>query len=159
MKNFRSSQPCISMNFCTEFRKAQIFSCVIVNAVFCDPLPPIDFEFIDHWLRHWNIFVKIDVFCSRYIRSKFLYKSLKFQIIIFFDFHQFVFPLMPHFSKQFLIVRLVISFHTFCSHRIAISTSTPLTICVADVSSWILASTFLTSLFRYLTFKFWMILG
>ena len=46
-----------------------------INAVFSDPLSPIHFEFIDHWLRHWNIFVEIGVFCSRYIRSKFLYKK------------------------------------------------------------------------------------
>ena len=60
-------------------------------------------------------------------------------------------PLMPHFLKQFLVVKLVTSFHASCSHRIVTSTSTPLTICVADTSSWILASTYLTSLFRYLT--------
>ena len=28
MKNVRSSQPRISMNFCTEFSKAQVFPCV-----------------------------------------------------------------------------------------------------------------------------------
>ena len=27
MRNVRSSQPCISMNFCTEFSKAQVFPC------------------------------------------------------------------------------------------------------------------------------------
>ena len=27
MKKVRSSQPCISMNFCTEFSKAQVFPC------------------------------------------------------------------------------------------------------------------------------------
>ena len=27
MKNVRSSQSCISMNFCTEFSKAQVFPC------------------------------------------------------------------------------------------------------------------------------------
>ena len=27
MKNVRSSQPCISMSFCTEFSKAQVFPC------------------------------------------------------------------------------------------------------------------------------------
>ena len=27
MKNVRSSQPCISMNFCTEFSKAQVLPC------------------------------------------------------------------------------------------------------------------------------------
>ena len=57
-----------------------------VNAVFPDPWLPMDFEFIDDWLRPWNIFVKTGVFCRRYIGSKFLYKSFKFQIIIFFDF-------------------------------------------------------------------------
>ena len=46
-----------------------------INAVFSDPLSPIHFEFIGHWLRDWNIFVEIGVFCSRYIRSKFLYKN------------------------------------------------------------------------------------
>ena len=40
-----------------------------INAVFSDPLSLIDFEFIDHWLRRWKIFVEIDVFYSRYIRS------------------------------------------------------------------------------------------
>ena len=65
-------------------------------------------------------------------------------------------PLMLYFSKQFLIVKLVISFHVSFSHQIATSTSTPLKICVADTSSWILASTYLTSLFRYLSLKFWM---
>ena len=65
-------------------------------------------------------------------------------------------PLMPNFSKQILIVKLVTSFHASCSHRIATSTSTPLKICVADASSWILASTYLAKLFRYLTLKFWM---
>ena len=65
-------------------------------------------------------------------------------------------PLMPHFSKQFLIVQLVTSFHASCSHRIATGTSTFLRICVAEASSWILASTYLTSLFRYLTLKFFM---
>ena len=63
-----------------------------VNAVFFNPLSSIDFEFIDHWLRRWNIFVEIGVFFSRYTHSKFLYKSFKFQIIIFFDFHPFVVP-------------------------------------------------------------------
>ena len=57
-------------------------------------------------------------------------------------------PLMPHFSKQFLIVELDTSFHASCIHRIATSTSTPLTICVFYASSWILASTYFTSLFR-----------
>ena len=56
-----------------------------INAVFSDTLSLIDFEFVDHWLRRWNIFVKIGVFFSRYIPSKFLYKSFKFQIIIFFN--------------------------------------------------------------------------
>ena len=27
MKNVRCSQPCISMNFCTEFSKAQVLQC------------------------------------------------------------------------------------------------------------------------------------
>ena len=67
-----------------------ILNCI--NAVFSDPLLLIDFEFIDHWLRRWNIFVKIGVFCSRYIRSKFFFKNFKFQTIIFFDFHQFFVP-------------------------------------------------------------------
>ena len=31
MKKVRSSQPCISMNFCTEFSKAQVFPCEIVK--------------------------------------------------------------------------------------------------------------------------------
>ena len=38
-----------------------------INAVFCDPLSPIDFKFSDHWLRRWNFFVKIGVIYSRYI--------------------------------------------------------------------------------------------
>ena len=109
-------------------------------------------SFIDHWLRRRNIFVKIGVFCNRCIRSKFLYKSLKFQIIVFSTSISSLFPLMPHFSKQFLIVKLVTPLHASCSHRIATTTSTPLTICVANSSYWILASTYLTSLFRYLTF-------
>ena len=29
MKNVRSSQPCISINFCTEFSKAQNFPCIV----------------------------------------------------------------------------------------------------------------------------------
>ena len=115
-------------------------------------LAPINFEFIDLWLRRWNISVEIGVFCSRYIRIKFLYKSLKFQIIIFIDFHQFVVP----FNYAFLETIFVTSLHASCSHRIATNTSTPLTICVADTSSWILASTYFTSLFLYLTLKFWM---
>ena len=31
MKKVRSSQPCISMNFCTEFRKARVFPVSIVK--------------------------------------------------------------------------------------------------------------------------------
>ena len=31
MKNVRSSQPCILMNFCTEFSKAQVFPCVSLS--------------------------------------------------------------------------------------------------------------------------------
>ena len=34
MENVRSSQRCISMNFCTEFSKAQVFSCEIMRASF-----------------------------------------------------------------------------------------------------------------------------
>ena len=86
-----------------------------INAVFSNPLSPIDFEFIDHWLRRWNIFIEIGVFYSRYFRSKLLYRSFKFQVIIFFYFHHF--PLKLHFSKQFLIVKLATSFHASCSHR------------------------------------------
>ena len=63
----------------------------------------------------------------------------------------FLSPLMPHFLKQTLIVKLVTSYHASCSHQIATSTSTPLTICVADASYWILVNTYLTSLFWYLT--------
>ena len=63
-------------------------------------------------------------------------------------------PLMSHFSKQFLIVDLVTSFHASYSHWIATSTSTPLTICIADDSSWILAGTYLTS-FGTWTWNFW----
>ena len=63
-------------------------------------------------------------------------------------------PLMLLFLKQFLIVKLVTSFHASCRHRIATSTSAPSTICVAYASSWILASTYLTSLFQ--TLKYWM---
>ena len=63
---------------------------------------------------------------------------------------------MLHFSKQFLIVKLVTSFQASCIHQIAAITSTPLKIFVADASSWMLASTFLTILFQYLILKFWM---
>ena len=70
-----------------------------VNAVFSKPLLPIDLEFIDHWLRCWNIFVEIGVLSSRYIRSKFFYKSFKSQIIIFFNLHQFVLPFNIVFLK------------------------------------------------------------
>ena len=32
-KNLRSNKPCISMNFCTEFSKAQVFHVSIVNLI------------------------------------------------------------------------------------------------------------------------------
>ena len=54
-----------------------------INAVISNPLPQIDFKFIDHWLRRWNIFIEIRVFSSRYTRSKFLYMSFRFQISFF----------------------------------------------------------------------------
>ena len=34
MKNVRSNQPCISMNFCTEFSKAQVLPCEYCQASF-----------------------------------------------------------------------------------------------------------------------------
>ena len=55
-----------------------------------------------------------------------------------------------------LIRTLITSFHASCRNWIATSTSTPLTICAADASSWIFASTYLTSLFHFLNLKFWM---
>ena len=65
-------------------------------------------------------------------------------------------PLMRHFSKQSLIVKLVTSYHASCSHQISTSISMPLINCVADASSWILVSKYLTSLFWYFILKFWM---
>ena len=35
MKKVRRSRPCISMNFCTEFSKAQVFSCVYRLMAIC----------------------------------------------------------------------------------------------------------------------------
>ena len=90
-------------------------------------------------------------------RKLHILQSFKVQIIIFLTSISSLSALMLHFSKQFLIVMLVTSFHTSCSHQIATITSTPLKTFVADASSWMLASIFLTSLFQYLTLKFWMI--
>ena len=35
MKNIRSSQPCTSMNFCTEFSKAQVLPCKYLYKKLC----------------------------------------------------------------------------------------------------------------------------
>ena len=57
---------------------------------------------MDYWLRRWNIFAETGIFCSRYIRSKFFYKSFKLQIIIFFNFYQFVVPFNAVFLETIL---------------------------------------------------------
>ena len=104
------------------------------------------FESIDHWLRRWEIFLESCVFFrASYSKSSYSLTSISS-----------LSPLMLHFSKQFLIVKLVTSFQASCIHQIAAITSTPLKIFVADASSWMLASTFLTILFQYLILKFWM---
>ena len=107
----------------------------------------MNFEFIGHWLRRWDIFIESCIFC-RASNSKSSYSLTSISSLS---------ALMLHFSKQFLIVMLVTSFHASCSHQIATITSTPLKTFVADASSWMLASIFLKSLFQYLTLKFWMI--
>ena len=107
----------------------------------------MNFEFIGHWLRRWDIFIESCIFC-RASKSKSSYSLTSISSLS---------ALMLHFSKQFLIVMLVTSFHASCSHQIATITSAPLKTFVADASSWMLASIFLTSLFQYLTLKFWMI--
>ena len=99
-----------------------ILNCI--NAVFSDLLSPIDPEFIDPWLRRWNIFVGIphlysaaDISKVNSFTSASNSKSSSSSTFI-----SSLSPLIPHFSKQFLIVKLVSSFHASCSHRIATST-------------------------------------
>ena len=58
MKNIRNNQPCISVNFCTEFNEAQVFPVSIVN---------IKFGFMDWFLYYFILLIK---------QCKILYKTL-----------------------------------------------------------------------------------
>ena len=112
---------------------------------------------IDHRLRCWDIGVEINVLCGWHIglncrtnvsNSKTSSSiSIKLSLLL----------TTPNFSKQFFIVIIVIFLHASCAHWMVISMFTPLIISVAVGFSLILARSYLTSLFLYLTLKFWII--
>ena len=61
MTNFRGSQPCISMNFCTVFSKAQVFPCVYRYVYLAVPnsrtLKKKSFNSIQHLKRLCELFL------------------------------------------------------------------------------------------------------
>ena len=59
MKNFRSSQPCISMNFCTEFSKAQVFPVIIVNDMELNSWQDFFPKFVQYLFLE-SVFVSLD---------------------------------------------------------------------------------------------------
>ena len=59
MKNFRSSQPCISMNFCTEFSKAQVFPVSIVNDMELNSWQDFFPKFVQYLFLE-SVFVSLD---------------------------------------------------------------------------------------------------
>ena len=92
-----------------------ILNCI--NAVFSDLLSPSDFEFIDHWLRRCKISSKLaysaaDIsVVNSFTRASNSKSPSSLSFISSFP------PLMPHFLKQLLIVKLLTSLHASCSHR------------------------------------------